>query len=593
MVKQVKGPLTLGDEAANTDYNQTMKDLMGQLVDTPEQVEKNELLAWGGGLTDPSGQGKLGDAVINAGATQSKYRQKDKELRAQYIPLIMQALATQAQAQAMQAGVSEDLSTMTPERALQLEQVNKGTWNAWKTVNEGEATPEGSFRQKWNPVTKKMEYVRYLPKAGGPTQDVTTDGEVTGTRNIPGSATAAGQTAGATAFGKGVAENLTGTTPVLSGGAKGVAPSSVVNPIDAQKGFQAFETQPPARTGSPVAPVPPQGPPQGAAPTGPGQGTTGPAIAGPTPAAPRAGAQLPVRSASGAPPVMDVLAGRATDSSQNGLMRGAWSGTPQQIEETMARFPPQIREQMRASYANQQTNNPPKDMSFTPNYVASNEKDVVLPGDAAPVGTAPAGGGVPGFIQQELSTGQQQQVKNIEQGNTQFMSTFKDLNEAANQFGPRETSLNQLKGAFKAIGDTGPGTSGYRKGVATVLSAFNIPESQELLSNYQLAEQAIKEGVNKEIMADKGVATSSDERRHEAASNSLQGTPQYNAYILDMKRALLDRDKDKHAFFNEMYPKAKKASDGDLMSIQEIWQRKQPSIYDYPYMKKWKDKYGN
>lgn len=587
MVKQVKGPLTLGDEAANTDYNQTMKDLMGQLVDTPEQVEKNELLAWGGGLTDPSGQGKLGDAVINAGATQSKYRQKDKELRAQYIPLIMQALATQAQAQAMQAGVSEDLSTMTPERALQLEQVNKGTWNAWKTVNEGEATPEGSFRQKWNPATKKMEYVRYLPKAGGPTQDVTTDGEVTGTRNIPGSATAAGQTAGATAFGKGVAENLTGTTPVLSGGAKGVAPSSVVNPIDAQKGFQAFETQPPARTGSPVAPVPPQGPPQGAAPTGPGQGTTGPAIAGPTPAAPRAGAQLPVRSASGAPPVMDVLAGRATDSSQNGLMRGAWSGTPQQIEETMARFPPQIREQMRASYANQQSgNNPPKDLDFQPKY------DLAGGEPAAPVGTAPAaGGGVPGFIQQELSTGQQQNVENIKQSSASARKTYDDLIAREQSFGQEEMQIKQLESGLAGVGRTGPYTTAVRKNVANLLAAAGVEADEKYLTDYSKVENAIKTKVNAAILADKGVATEGDATRHEKTLVSLkEGTPQYNQYLLDTYKAVLERDKDKAAFFRRIYPKAERSPDGDTGKVARDWAARQPSLFSMPSMQKYDKK---
>jgi hypothetical protein len=595
MVKQVKGPLTLGDEAKDIDYNQQMKDLMGQLVDTPEQVEKNELLAWGGGLTDPSGQGKLGDAVINAGATQSKYRQKDKELRTQYIPLIMSALAQQAQAQALQAGSGESLSTMTPERALQLEQVNKGTWDAWKNVNYGENAAEGSFRQKWNPATGKLEWERYMPKAGGPTQDVTPQGDVTGVRNIPGTATASAQSAGAAAFGKGAGENLVSTTPVFSGGAKGVAPSSVVNPIDIQKGLQAFETQPRAGNPSPGGPVPPQGPPAGGGTTGPVGGPMPVIQPGPTPATPLAGAQQALRSRSGAPPVMDVLAGRATDSSQNAQMRGAWEGTPEQIEATMARFPPQIREQMRASYANQLTGkNPAKDMSFTPNYVAGNEKDVV---PEAPVGTAPpatpAGGGVPGFIQQEASFGQAQQAKNIEQGNVQFMDTLKEMNKAAESFPEREVALNQMKGAFKAIGETGPGTSAFRKGVATLLSAAGVPESEDLLTHYQLAEQAIKMGVNKEIMADKGVATSSDERRHEAASNSLIGTPQYNAYILDMKRALLDRDKDKQAFFNEFYPKAKKTDNGDLMQVQELWQQNQPSIYNYPYMKKWREKYGN
>ena len=42
----VKGPLSMGSEAADADYNQQMKDLMGQLVETPEQQRWNSLLAW-------------------------------------------------------------------------------------------------------------------------------------------------------------------------------------------------------------------------------------------------------------------------------------------------------------------------------------------------------------------------------------------------------------------------------------------------------------------------------------------------------------------------------------------------------------------
>ena len=105
-----------------------------------------------------------------------------------------------------------------------------------------------------------------------------------------------------------------------------------------------------------------------------------------------------------------------------------------------------------------------------------------------------------------------------------------------------------MKGAFKAIGETGPGTTGFRRGVNNSLpGATGIPREYGFCPTTNLMNKFIKiEGVNKEIMADKGVATNGDETRHEKASNSLQGTPKYNEYILDMKRALLERDKDKH-----------------------------------------------
>ena len=114
-------------------------------------------------------------------------------------------------------------------------------------------------------------------------------------------------------------------------------------------------------------------------------------------------------------------------------MRGAWEGTPEQIEATMARFPPQIREQMRASYANQLTGkNPAKDMSFTPDYVMSGDKDVV-PG--APVDTAAPKSS---FIQQELSTGQQQNVENIKASSASARKTYDDLIARSQKFGEEE-----------------------------------------------------------------------------------------------------------------------------------------------------------
>ena len=73
------------------------------------------------------------DVYIHAGAAQSAYREKDRELRAQYIPAIMQALAAQAQTAAIMNGGSngETLMSMTPERAHQLDLVNPGTFTIW------------------------------------------------------------------------------------------------------------------------------------------------------------------------------------------------------------------------------------------------------------------------------------------------------------------------------------------------------------------------------------------------------------------------------------------------------------------------------
>lgn len=194
----LKGPLSIAatpDEAR--DYNLTMKDLMGQLVQSPEDSAKDEMLAWTGGLgTGADGSGTAG-ALGRAAAAQSKYRHEDRQLRAQYIPLIMNAVAAQ-QANGIQQRLLQGLG-QKPIADMSLEEVNmlenfgdqKGLFEKWKAAKQGLELKTG-----WNimPDGKKV-FIEDPAKGFG-------YDEAGNVISLPGFAKAAGDIAGAQERGK-------------------------------------------------------------------------------------------------------------------------------------------------------------------------------------------------------------------------------------------------------------------------------------------------------------------------------------------------------------------------------------------------------
>jgi hypothetical protein len=153
----VSGPLAMTNDPKQ--YNATMQMLLGQLVDTPEQQRKNETLAWSSGMVDPSGQGNLSAIIGNSSKAELAYRLKDKELRAQYIPAIMQALGTTQKAGGL------DLSNIN-FRGMPEEEVARLSVAAkrdllpyWKQANIGTVQEGGTFTLKMNPTTRQMEKV--------------------------------------------------------------------------------------------------------------------------------------------------------------------------------------------------------------------------------------------------------------------------------------------------------------------------------------------------------------------------------------------------------------------------------------------------
>lgn len=552
MAAKIKGPLTLGSEAADMDYNATMKDLTEQLIGTPESREKDELLAWGGGLTDPSGQGRLGDAFINAGATQSKYRQKEHELRASYIPAIMSALAQQAQSQQLIGMSGEQLRGMSLERMTQISQATgKDLLPAWEIANDMKTAPAGSYTRGFANGQNTLGFLPDTTKASPVIQGNT----VIGAANLPGVATASGQMKGAEAAGTEIGKNIAGTTKTIGpGGAAGVSPTAQVLPqITDPSVLGKFETQP--------------------VPTGPSTGGIVPAQGTPTGAAPQ-----------GQPPAPTVQARPTPTPAPAGVspMRGNWQGTPEAILEMIDKFPPQIRDQMKASYANQMAGtNPPADPNYTPKFIAKEEKDVV------PTGAPAAAPGAPAFVQQELSPGQVQQNKNIADLSTSAQKDYDDLMAQSKTFDKEATNIKQLEQLNK-LGKTGPYTTEVRVGVAKILAAAGIQADEKYLTNYQAVQQAMKSRVNDAIMADRGVATEGDAKRHEQALTSFEGTPKYNQYMIDVYKANLEMARKKAAFYRDAFPSAASSGKGDTSVVARDWASIKPELFDMPSLKKYK-----
>lgn len=582
MATKIKGPLTLGSEAADQDYNHTMRGLMDQLIQTPEQQAQDELLAWGGGLSDPSGQGRLIDSAINATKAQSTYRLEDRKLRAQYIPLIMNALGTQSStAYGMVSG--EELRGMKPERVMQLNVLTgKDHLPAWKIANGLETATPGSYRLGFQNGQTQIEDV--LP-TGDKANPIVVNGKVVGAANLPGASVAAGQTAGATKFAEETAKNLTGTKDVYIGNTKYNLPIRELQPQP---------TEFPAMFGGPQGPsvhgplTTPQ-PQTGGVPTG--------AIPAPMPTIPAP--QTPMPAGGGAAPV-GPIGTKITPQQQRALD----SDIPAILNGELVK----AQQRLAAATTQDEKDRAEQDIAGLQREMKAKKIPVMAPGAvikapppavAAPVAVAAPATALPqqrtglpsSAVQVELSPGQQQQIKNTEQASARFNDLYKGLQ--SKNFSDEEQQLRQAEAAFMRMGRTGPITTEARKQVADIMSAFGVKADEKYLSNYQMAEQAINSRVNAAIMADRGVATEGDAKRHKEATMRLNGTPEYNRYMLDTYKAALERDKQKLNFFNEAMQNRDKIPNGDLEQISIAWAKRiQKPLADMPSMAKWKKRYG-
>lgn len=172
-------------------YDSQMKNLLAQVMVTPEQQKKDELLAWSGGLTDSSGD--IGNSMINANAAQSKYRLEDRKLRAQYTVPIMNALA-QGQA-ANQSAINWDtvnFKGMPEEQVAKLSVLAKRDLKPlWESKNFGNKVEAGTYSVGLDDKGNQVKTWNLDPKTGL----IPTPGG--GVATAPGAAQAQSEIAGA------------------------------------------------------------------------------------------------------------------------------------------------------------------------------------------------------------------------------------------------------------------------------------------------------------------------------------------------------------------------------------------------------------
>jgi hypothetical protein len=126
---------------------------------------------------------------------------------------------------------------------------------------------------------------------------------------------------------------------------------------------------------------------------------------------------------------------------------------------------------------------------------------------------------------------------------------------------------------------------------ARVLTSLGVP-SQDIKNI--ASDAAVFESVkNARLLAiqqaQKGPQTEADAARINATQVALANTPQANQFINDMGRSLLNMQKKKAEFFADNLESGMRS--GNAASIEAAWNKKAPSLWADPAMKKW-EKYG-
>jgi hypothetical protein len=558
--KKIQGALSLvpPTEEEAIDYNGQMSDLMGQLVQDPEQQRKDELLAWGGGLTDPNGN--FGGALINATKAQSDHRHKDRQLRVQYIPMIMNALAAQQQAAQLSrlaqqggAGGANQLIGMDPNQVPVYARINGIDVNhattLWKEANKPDAMQSGT--------------VQRFPRAGGgfeerwiadPKNPVVVNPQTNEMTLAPGGLQTQARIAGATKQAEQRAikgfDFLEGETP---SGQKYRIPLREAKP----EWFQ--------EPGDPAAAPKPAQPP------------------GPTPPLGGAGT-LPQTSASAPMPPATAGAG-----GPQGQPRGNFQGNPSDISMAIANIKdPVERENALKAFENQMRGTNP---AYVPE--GSEPPGNQGPGAIKPVvvaGSAPAGDLPPGAMTTGMAPAEKMRLENIAASNKLFQEKMfpETLTLGGKVADERLVAIDQARTALKELGSSGWGTETKHK-AARILGAFGVPQAQEFSASAETFQRAVYENNFQGLATQNGVQTEGDAQRYAKTYASLGNTAKANALIFDTAQAIAERDKMKADYYRKALPLAQKST-GDLQEIDRRWARVAPSIFKMPSMRRWASK---
>lgn len=575
--KKIQGALALSPptEEEAIDYNAQMKNLMGQLVQNPDEQRKGELLAWGGGLSDPGGNGSLGGALINATKSQSEYQLKDRQLRAQYIPMIMTALAQQQQTAQLArmtgaGGLGSDKSWigMPIDTVYQISQLPNQDLSKnlalWKAANHPDPIQAGSYI---NTPLKEGGFHRELLADPKNPFTINTAGErVPITGGIEGEAALAGAQEGA----KTEAQKQFAIE-------EGVTPGGTAYKIPFKQAYPQLFPSSRVPMGGPTPPMPmggTQAPPSGMAPG------MAPAGGG---AAPMAGqpAPIPVQR----PAVAGMAGPRNSAAIDQTQWRGAFEGNPQAVAQAISNIRDPIqRQQAMAGYENQlRDKNPP----YVPDGAEMPANQGPAAGGTAPV--ANAAGLPPGAIQTGMEPMKKQSLETVAAANQLFLSKDGDYAKALADGRTASNTLpaiSQSRTALKAL-NTGAGGE-FQAAAANVLGTLGIPQAKEYAANSQIFQQAASDKLLTKLETQIGVQTEGDADRAKKTFASLKNQPKANAFILDMAQAQAERDKMRADYYAKALPFAQQK--GDLQEINRRWMAIMPSIYKMPSMKRWDTK---
>lgn len=581
--------LNPSDPQSIAAFTKKISDLMGRLNDSPAQTEKNRMLAWAGNLNDPSGNGSLASGVINAAKGMSDFDLKDKALRAQYTPLIINALTQQQQFAAQQKILNQpggipSLVGMPIDQAQRLNVALPGfkVMENWKLANPQGVTKGGSYRSVPSPGGGMID--KYFPATvpgatmpsgpGGPAAVVPNAPEIeAGFTGSHAFSTAHGKQMGGVSEGTVASGPEAGTTYKMPTASAIPGLAGVQNPF--MQGLERYsgqnnapnaangplnhpEQQPPAQT-----PPQPQAPAQG--PAGPGARPMPPAGA---PPAPLPSAQPGMTgNFEGAPShIMDLI--------QNS------GASPQEKANAIAAMDQQVRTQQPGAGPADQGN-----LSLVHPPAGNPPPGAIVSGP--PPANAPAAGGVPPGA---LTTGTSNATKIGQEATQAYNQEFLTkklpaIQEAGTNLADSNIQMiNTAQTAQKNLGKTGWGTEG-KVMAAKVGAALGIPGASDYATSAEKFTKAVFQNNLNVLQAQKGNQSDNDAANVAKTYATLGSQDKTNQYIFDTSRAIEERKKMQAAYYTNAVPIAKQEFGGDMSEVDRRWIAAAPPISAMPSMR--------
>lgn len=547
-----KGALTTA--LLGTSDSSTTEDMLTTLMGSPEQEWRDNNMAWGAGFGAP---GDVGGALSRALGGELAQRNKTRDLKALYIPAVVQAITQQRQAeqiqgvlQAAMAGGQQPgqpgggLANMSPETVAQLKALGVDISGLWEKAKFGEQRAPGSYSLLPSGETRHFPDLNTgVTMVGGQAQA------------IPNLAQIKANTAATQAYGEGL----------------GAQPFKMVTGIDPKTGQPGTFRQSDVPMGGATRPPVPF----------PQQGATGGGGAGPAPA--QRPSVAPNTSSPGRPVVspqeqsqrdgdaLTILQGelaKAVDAAQNNPDAAMRERAAQDAEAI-------TREIQRLSGGRQTT-------------------PAAGAGSKGPSQPAAPGGVPPSFIPTDRTPEQKIVSENLATSAKNFLDkTLPEVEAQGSAANDIISNVNTFRTSLARLGpnSTGWGTEGFKKPVAEMLGALGVKNAAEAATSYQMFERALNDNMWSILNTAKGPQTDRDAERAKLTQSSLGKTPEANKFILDLTQASAERNKARAAFYRDARARMQEAGEADLSRIDGAWNSLPPkitSVWENPIMAKWK-----